>query len=211
MFALLFIYTRATKLSGIQQTADLIATQISIPEAFAPHTAPLESATGMPTPQLLAVAVDWLELIAGLMIALNFGARFFVFVLVSMSGSRPAISTTFGISRRTATPAAGRSLEEPSDHRRAVHSQACPREEECRGGLRGRVGRAALGFARQADGERGSAGHRAQLGRCRAQINLRSSPLLHSVAASAPDLCPSRAIVAGRPHTRVHERARSAH
>ncbi|WP_225673035.1 hypothetical protein [Bradyrhizobium hereditatis] len=46
LFALLFIYTRATKLFGIQQTADLIATKFSVPEAFALYIAPRESATG---------------------------------------------------------------------------------------------------------------------------------------------------------------------
>ncbi|WP_245320088.1 DoxX family membrane protein [Bradyrhizobium sp. LMTR 3] len=79
---MLFIYAGATKLFGIQQTADLIATKFSIPEAFASYTAPLESATGMPTPQVLAVVVDSLELLAALVIALNFGARFFLFVSV---------------------------------------------------------------------------------------------------------------------------------
>ncbi|WP_236843152.1 hypothetical protein [Bradyrhizobium icense] len=74
------------KLFGIQQTADLIATNFLIPEAFAPYTAPLESATGMPTPQFLSVVVGALELIARLMIALNFGARFFVFLLVFYVG-----------------------------------------------------------------------------------------------------------------------------
>ncbi len=58
----------------------------------------------MPTPQPLAVVVGALELITGLMIALNFGARFFVFVLVFYLGSRLAISTTSGISRHLATP-----------------------------------------------------------------------------------------------------------
>lgn len=40
----------------------------------------------MPTPQLLAIVVCSLELLAALMIALNFGARFFLFVSVLYVG-----------------------------------------------------------------------------------------------------------------------------
>ena len=36
----------------------------------------------MTTPQLLAISVGVLEIIAGLMIALNFGARFFAMLMV---------------------------------------------------------------------------------------------------------------------------------
>jgi putative oxidoreductase len=38
--------------------------------------------TGMSTPQMLAIAVGAFEVIAGLMIALNFGARFFAILLI---------------------------------------------------------------------------------------------------------------------------------
>jgi len=82
LFAVLFIYLGATKLFGMQATADFIATKITIPAALAPYTAQLESATGMTTPQLLAVVGGVFEILAGLMIALNFGARFFSFLLI---------------------------------------------------------------------------------------------------------------------------------
>jgi putative oxidoreductase len=82
LFAVLFIYTGATKLFGIQATADFIATKIAVPALLAPYTAQLEAATGMTTPQLLAIAIGGLEIIAGLMIALNFGARFFAILLI---------------------------------------------------------------------------------------------------------------------------------
>jgi uncharacterized membrane protein YphA (DoxX/SURF4 family) len=36
----------------------------------------------MPTPQMLAIAVGAFEIISGLMIALNFGARFFAILLI---------------------------------------------------------------------------------------------------------------------------------
>ena len=82
LFAVLFIYTGATKLFAIQATADTIAAKIAIPELLAPYTAQLEAMTGMPTPQVLAIVAGAFEVIAGLMIALNFGARFFAFLMI---------------------------------------------------------------------------------------------------------------------------------
>ena len=82
LFAVLFIYLGATKLFGIQATADFIATKVTIPAVLAPYTAQLETLTAMTTPQLLAIAGGAFEIIAGLMIALNFGARFFSFLLI---------------------------------------------------------------------------------------------------------------------------------
>lgn len=82
LFAVLFIYTGATKLFAIQATADFIATKVTVPEMVAPYTHQVEQATGMSTPQLLAIAVGALEIIAGLMIALNFGVRFFAMLLI---------------------------------------------------------------------------------------------------------------------------------
>jgi uncharacterized membrane protein YphA (DoxX/SURF4 family) len=82
LFAVLFIYTGATKLFGIQQTADFIAAKVTIPSLLAPYTAQLETMSGMTTPQMLAIGVGGFEIIAGLMIALNFGARFFAILLI---------------------------------------------------------------------------------------------------------------------------------
>jgi putative oxidoreductase len=82
LFAVLFIYLGATKLFGIQATADFIASKVTIPTVLAPYTAQLEAMTAMTTPQLLAIAGGAFEIIAGVMIALNFGARFFSFLLI---------------------------------------------------------------------------------------------------------------------------------
>jgi putative oxidoreductase len=82
LFAVLFIYTGATKLFGIQQTADFIASKVTIPELLAPYTSQLETMTGMTTPQLLALSAGGFEIIAGLMIAVNFGVRFFAILLI---------------------------------------------------------------------------------------------------------------------------------
>lgn len=82
LFAVLFIYTGATKLFGIQATSEFIAAKLAIPALLAPYTAQLETMMGMTTPQMLAIAVGGFEVIAGLMIALNFGARFFAILLI---------------------------------------------------------------------------------------------------------------------------------
>jgi putative oxidoreductase len=82
LFAVLFIYTGATKLFAIQATADFIAIKVVVPDAIAPYAKQIETATAMTTSQLLAIAVSGLEIIAGLMIALNFGARFFALLMI---------------------------------------------------------------------------------------------------------------------------------
>ncbi len=82
LFAVLFIYTGATKFFAIQATADFIATKVVVPDVIAPYAKQVEAATAMTTPQLLAIALGGLEVIAGLMIALNFGARFFAMLMI---------------------------------------------------------------------------------------------------------------------------------
>ena len=82
LFAVLFIYSGATKLFGVQATADFIAAKVVIPALLASYTSQLETMTGMTTPQMLAVAAGAFEVIAGLLIALNFGARFFAILLI---------------------------------------------------------------------------------------------------------------------------------
>jgi uncharacterized membrane protein YphA (DoxX/SURF4 family) len=82
LFAVLFIYTGATKLIAIQPTADVIAAKLVVPDLIAPYAKQVETATAMTTPQLLAIAIGALEVIAGLMMALNFGVRFFAMLLI---------------------------------------------------------------------------------------------------------------------------------
>jgi uncharacterized membrane protein YphA (DoxX/SURF4 family) len=82
LFAVLFIYSGATKLFAVQQTAESIAAKVTIPALITPYTSQLETLAGMPMPQLLALSVGAFEIIAGLMIALNFGARFFAILLI---------------------------------------------------------------------------------------------------------------------------------
>jgi uncharacterized membrane protein YphA (DoxX/SURF4 family) len=82
LFAVLFIYSGATQLFAIQATAEFISAKVVIPALLAPYTSQLETMTGMSTPQLLAIAVGAFQIISGLMIALNFGARFFAILLI---------------------------------------------------------------------------------------------------------------------------------
>ena len=82
LFAVLFIYSGAAKLFAIQVTADSIITKVSVPALLVPYTTQLEAMTGLTTPQMLAIAGGTFEVIAGLMIALNFGARVLAILLI---------------------------------------------------------------------------------------------------------------------------------
>jgi putative oxidoreductase len=82
LFAVLFIYSGAAKLFGIQATSEFISAKVVIPALLAPYASELERMTGMSTPQMLAIAVGAFQVISGLMIALNFGARFFAILLI---------------------------------------------------------------------------------------------------------------------------------
>src|SRR5579871_2667668 len=81
LFAVLFIVSGATKLFNLAATAQSTA-KIVFPAVLAPYTAQLETATGMPLAQLLAIFAGGLELVCGAMIALNLGARFFAVLLI---------------------------------------------------------------------------------------------------------------------------------
>jgi putative oxidoreductase len=82
LFAVLFIYSGATKLFALAATAEFISAKVVVPALLAPYASQLETMTGMSTPQMLAVAVGSFEVISGLMIALNFGVRFFAILLI---------------------------------------------------------------------------------------------------------------------------------
>ena len=83
LFAVLFIYTGATQLFDVSNTTSAIASKVVIPALLTPYTEQLETmAGGMKTPQILALAVGIFEVVAGLMIAINFGARFFAILMI---------------------------------------------------------------------------------------------------------------------------------
>src|SRR4051794_22679678 len=82
LFAVLFIFSGASKLLDLAATTQMISTKVAIPEMLTVYTTQLEGMTGMPMAQLLAIAAAAVELVCGLAIALNFGARFFAIVLI---------------------------------------------------------------------------------------------------------------------------------
>lgn len=82
LFAILFIVSGASKLLDLAGTTQSITEKIVLPVAFASYTAQLEGATGMPMAQMLAIVAGAVELLGGLLIAFNFGARFFAVLLI---------------------------------------------------------------------------------------------------------------------------------
>ena len=81
LFAVLFVVSGASKLMDLTATAQMTE-KIVLPAIVAPYTAQLETLTGMSIAQLLAIVSGAIELICGIMIALNFGARFFAIILI---------------------------------------------------------------------------------------------------------------------------------
>jgi putative oxidoreductase len=82
LFAVLFLYSGASKLLGLAATADFISAKVILPAVLLPYTTQLEGVTGLPMPQMLAIAVGSFEVIAGLMIAFNLATRFFAILLI---------------------------------------------------------------------------------------------------------------------------------
>lgn len=84
LFAVIFIASGAMKFLDLGASAEMIATKIipTLPADVLPYTQQLEQFAKMELKQILAIAVAALELIGGVMIALNFGARFFALVMV---------------------------------------------------------------------------------------------------------------------------------
>jgi putative oxidoreductase len=82
LFAVLFIFSGASKLLDLAATTQMISAKVVIPDMLAAYSTQLEGLTGMPTAQMLAILAAAVELLCGLAIALNFGARFFAIVLI---------------------------------------------------------------------------------------------------------------------------------
>jgi uncharacterized membrane protein YphA (DoxX/SURF4 family) len=82
LFSVLFIVSGAMKLIDIAATTHLVADKVVIPAVLATYTGQLEAMSGMPIAQIIAIAAGILEVICGLLIALNFGARLFAAILI---------------------------------------------------------------------------------------------------------------------------------
>jgi putative oxidoreductase len=89
LFAVLFIYSGAAKLFDIANVSAAIDKTVlaTLPGLVTPYMTQLADLTGMPMPRMLAIAVGTFEVIAGLMIAVNFGARFFAILLIFFVGA----------------------------------------------------------------------------------------------------------------------------
>ena len=81
LFAVLFIFSGGSKLLDLTATAQMTE-KVVIPAVLATYTSQLSDLTGMSMPMMLAIAAGAVELICGVMIALNFGARFFAILLI---------------------------------------------------------------------------------------------------------------------------------
>jgi putative oxidoreductase len=82
LFAVLFIASGASKLFDLAATADAIGGKIVFADMLIPYTEQLQTLTGMEMKKMLAIAAGAVELLGGLLIALNIGARFFALLLV---------------------------------------------------------------------------------------------------------------------------------
>ena len=57
LFAVLFLYSGASKLFGIQATADVLAAKVTIPAIVAPYAQQIETFVGMPFMQLSLIHI----------------------------------------------------------------------------------------------------------------------------------------------------------
>ncbi len=82
LFVLYFVYGGLQRLMNVAGTAELFGKNFSVPGSLATLMAPVESAVGLSTLQILALLAGAIELFAGLLIAFNVGTRFMAAVLI---------------------------------------------------------------------------------------------------------------------------------
>jgi putative oxidoreductase len=82
LLVLLFVLSGAMKLLDIPGTATMIAPVLTIPDALAGFATQLQDATGMKVPQLVAILVGVVEVVAALLLAFNIATRAAAAVLV---------------------------------------------------------------------------------------------------------------------------------
>lgn len=75
LLVLIFIYSGAGKLLDLSGTAAYIAPVVTVPDALSGFAAQLQEMTGLTVPQMLAILVGVVELVAGLLIAFNIATR----------------------------------------------------------------------------------------------------------------------------------------
>ena len=84
LFVLVFVFSGASKFTDIAgTTAEITAKVIPlVPAMAAQYVTQVEALTSMPIAQLFAILAALLEVVGGLLIALNVGTRFFAWLLI---------------------------------------------------------------------------------------------------------------------------------
>lgn len=82
LFAVLFVVSGVYKLSDIAGMAQMVGAHVPVPEPLSPYVAQIEAATKFPIAQLLVIASGSLEVLGGLLIALNFIPRVISVLLI---------------------------------------------------------------------------------------------------------------------------------
>lgn len=75
LFCVLFLVSGASKLYDIAGMIPTVENHIVIPDQFAAYKTQIETMTGMPIAQVIVIASGIFEILCGVLIALNFGAR----------------------------------------------------------------------------------------------------------------------------------------
>lgn len=84
LFALLFIFSGALQVLDVEGAAKDVAAKVipNIPDFLSSYMGEIEQAASMSSAQLVTYFAGGLQIICGLMIALNLGARFFAVLLI---------------------------------------------------------------------------------------------------------------------------------
>ena len=81
LFALLFVVSGINKFLDLQAATQAITTHFTVPAQLLGYATQIETFTGMPIVQLIAILGGVLEIVGGLAIATNFAARTFAVLL----------------------------------------------------------------------------------------------------------------------------------
>lgn len=81
LFALLFVVSGINKFLDLPGATQAITTHFTVPAQLLGYATQIETSTGMPIAQLIAILGGLLEVVGGLAIATNFTARAFALLL----------------------------------------------------------------------------------------------------------------------------------
>ena len=81
LFAALFLVSGINKFLDLQSAAQAIGAHFAVPAQLTDYTSPIETFTGMPITQVIAILGGAIEILGALAIATNLGARTFAVLL----------------------------------------------------------------------------------------------------------------------------------